>query len=176
MPSATARDFQSGASTQALANLDGNAGDFFGDGCECGLALRTAGKWPAILRPNEHLLEPGDAAPATGQSDNGEDSQAVLPPPLQQPRHLLAQDELRGQEIGGDKQDGDVSLIDLRFDLGEPIVAGCDAGIVLHVFEDAFDLEHPEMGDQPVLDPGLLMAVADEDDGLAHTRNRRYHK
>src|SRR6185369_5998630 len=91
---------------------------------------RSAIPWMAL-----NPLEPLHLVPGTGCNDHRDHRQSFPRPPLQELGDLFAEDELRGEEVGRDEEDGDAGLGHGLLDLLEPVVAAFDPAVVPDVEE-----------------------------------------
>ncbi|HEX3531777.1 MAG TPA: hypothetical protein VH988_32350 [Thermoanaerobaculia bacterium] len=119
---------------------------------------------PAIPWMALDTLKPFHLVPGTGRDDHRNHRQPFPGPPLQELGDLFAEDELRGEEVGRDEEDGDAGLGHGVLDLLEPVGSAFDPAVVPDV-EEPLGLQNAEVGPQALLPVFVLVAVAQEDGG-----------
>jgi hypothetical protein len=128
-----------------------------------------AGERLTISRPGLDAVEPRNLVPPARADDHRKDRHPLPAPPLQELGNFLAEDELRGQKIGGDKEHSDAGASQRVLNILEPIRSTFNAAVVPDI--EPLRLEDTEMRPQAVLPGFVLVAVAQEDGG--HGRSLR---
>jgi len=145
--------------------------DLLRDLHQLGIALAAAKGFEglAVARSGLESGEPGDFLPEAGFTDDGNDRHPIPGAPFQEARDFGVENEIRGEGVRGDQQDGHAGLVHGLCNLVEPFIARLDVAVVPGA-KEALLLEDAEVLDEAVFPDLVLVAVADED-GLGHFVN-----